>query len=417
MYKISLNGLDGSGKTTQYKLLKDRFPYGYFSNDIGYYNIFPNLRGDDFFKWWFLDSKLEEFCDTIYRGIKYRDDEAIKKEQQLIINDKGVFTFDCRILANFLMRGYNNLDIYNQINMSKKKYGINSENLSLFLNIDDTTKLNERLRQRNDSKINSYDDYYHNYQIVLNDVTKKMIKKSNIQIINAVDDINNVFNKIIDSIINKNQKFIFISGVSESGKSTASEYLTHLLPNSVHVKMRDILNEMYLSSGSNLEKHLWMKEQEKNDSYRFWYDFILLTSSSHYDNEFIVLDTLYGIDAIKSIYRILKNNVNLIYIEASYHNRVYREYMKLKENRSITIDEVADMVEKKDRNKQKFGLLNLKKLSIYNNELVIDDNSSYTPFTYIVNNDGNVGDFKNQLSEISDDIKSKEVKVKCIKRT
>lgn len=82
MYQISLNGLDGSGKTTQYSLLKKNFYYAYFSNDISKYNVFPNLKGDNFFRWWFLESSLDEFCDSIYKGIKLRNDDSLNQQKK-----------------------------------------------------------------------------------------------------------------------------------------------------------------------------------------------------------------------------------------------------------------------------------------------------------------------------------------------
>lgn len=160
-----------------------------------------------------------------------------------------------------------------------------------------------------------------------------------------------------------------------------------------------------------------MKEQEENNSYNFWFDFILLTSSHAFNNDFIILDTLHGINAIKNIYKILNDNVNLIYIEASLNNRVYREYIKLRKNSNITIDEVANLVRIKDKSKEKMGSSHLKELSIYNDELLIDQDCLYTPFTYVVNNDGNIENFKNQLINVSQDIRYKNRgKTKCIKR-
>ena len=235
-----MNGLDGSGKTTQYSLLKKNFYYAYFSNDISKYNVFPSLKGDDFFRWWFLDSSLDEFCNSIYKGIRLRNDDSLNQQKNIVFNDKGVFTFDCRILANFLLRGYTMENINCSIKKYKSKYAIENEDLSVFLNIPDTSKLSARRKSRNVDSQNSYDDYYEQYQKRLLEVNNDSLRQSNIKLINANDEIENVFKNLLNLFIDNGQQFIFVSGVSESGKSTASEYLSMKLSNAAHVKMRDI---------------------------------------------------------------------------------------------------------------------------------------------------------------------------------
>ena len=399
MYQISLNGLDGSGKTTQYSLLKKNFYYAYFSNDISKYNVFPDLKGDNFFRWWFLESSLDEFCDSIYKGIKLRNDDSLNQQKKIVFNDKGIFTFDCRILANFLLRGYSNENINQFIREYKSKYEIENEDLSVFLNVSDTSKLNSRRKNRNVDSRNSYDGYYEQYQNKLLEVTNGLLYQSDIKLINANDKIENVFKNLLNLFIGNEQQFIFVSGVSESGKSTASEYLSMKLPNAIHVKMRDISDELYRTSNSKEEKYIWMREQEKYSPYKFWFDFLMLTSAYTKNNQIIIMDTLHGISAAQYMKKILGDRLSILYIDALFNNRVNREYNKLKlKGENCSISDIAKRTEKKDIAKAKFGLLSIKKL----------------PYTYILNNDDDFYSFEKKLDVFANYILGEQGKNKCV---
>ncbi len=399
MYQISLNGLDGSGKTTQYNLLKKHFYYAYFSKDIGLYNVFPNLKGDDFFRWWFFESTLDEFCDSIYKGIKLRNDDSFYQNKKIVFNDKGTFTFDCRILANFLTRGYAYDDVMEHIIKYKNKYDIVEEDLSLFLELFDNSALGFRRKDRSTGIQNSYDDYYQKYQAKLFEITSEMLHHNEIKTVNANNTIDNVFADLLSSIIDNNKYFILVSGVSESGKSTAARYLNSKLPNSIHIKMKDVSNELFKNSNSRQEKYMWMREQEQNNLYSFWFDFLVLSSVYGKGNRFIIMDTLHGVVAAKEMKKILGERLSLLYIDASYRNRVSREYSKLQaEGLKCTIDEVMERTQKKDKAKEKFGLSLLKQL----------------PYTYVLNNDNSVFDFEKSLDDFSDLILDVEEKKKCL---
>ena len=399
MYQISLNGLDGSGKSTQYSLLKKNFYYAYFSDDISKYNVFPDLKGDDFFRWWFLESSLDEFCNSIYKGIRLRNDDSLKQQKNLVFNDKGIFTFDCRILANFLLRGYSIEEIKSFINKYKAKYKIENEDLSVFLNVSDISELNSRRNSRNVTMQNSYDDYYERYQQKLSEVTNDLVCGSDIKLINSNDEIEKVFENLLKLFIDNEQQFIFVSGVSESGKSTASKYLSMKLPNAVHVKMRDISDKLYHCSNCKEEKYLWMREQEKISPYKFWLDFLILTSTYTENNQFIIMDTLHGISAAQYMKKILGDRLSILYVDALFNNRVSREYSKLKsEGENCSVSDIMKRTEKKDVAKAKFGLLSIKKL----------------PYTYILNNDDGLDDFEKELDLFANYILEGHVKNKCL---
>ena len=399
MYQISLNGLDGSGKSTQYSLLKKNFYYAYFSDDISKYNVFPDLKGDDFFRWWFLESSLDEFCNSIYKGIRLRNDDSLKQQKNLVFNDKGIFTFDCRILANFLLRGYSIEEIKSFINKYKAKYKIENEDLSVFFNVSDISELNSRRNSRNVTMQNSYDDYYERYQQKLSEVTNDLVCGSDIKLINANDEIEKVFENLLKLFIDNEQQFIFVSGVSESGKSTASKYLSMKLPNAVHVKMRDISDKLYNASNCKEEKYLWMREQEKSSPYKFWLDFLILTSTYTENNQFIIMDTLHGISAAQYMKKILGDRLSILYVDALFNNRVSREYIKLKsEGENCSVSDIMKRTEKKDVAKAKFGLLSIKKL----------------PYTYILNNDDGLDDFEKELDLFANYILEGHGKNKCL---
>ena len=111
------------------------------------------------------------------------------------------------------------------------------------------------------------------------------------------------------------------------------------------------------------------------------------------------MDTLHGVVAAKEMKKILGERLSLLYIHASYRNRVSREYSKLQaEGLKCTIDEVMERTQKKDKAKEKFGLSLLKQL----------------PYTYVLNNDNSVFDFEKSLDDFSDLILDVEEKKKCL---
>ena len=131
---ISLNGVDGSGKTTQAKLLYQQNPtlIEYIGGLENYPPYMNGLSKD--FDWWFFKSTPIEFCDTMYESIYYRNLAIENSPKPIVIIDKGVRNFDARILSTLFIKGLNEKESKILISHSKAKFKIKDyDNVSFFL--------------------------------------------------------------------------------------------------------------------------------------------------------------------------------------------------------------------------------------------------------------------------------------------
>ena len=151
----SLNGIDGTGKTTQCELLANKYSkiIDNFSG-LENYESFPKLKGQALHNWWFYESTIEEFCDTIYKSLVDRNNEILNSNKDIIIIDKGILNFEARIIATLVVRGFSKSEIEDNMKKSKEKLKFKDiENLKILISKDEIV----------DSKI--FDDKYEDNQI------------------------------------------------------------------------------------------------------------------------------------------------------------------------------------------------------------------------------------------------------------
>ena len=211
-YIVSINGTDGSGKTTQINLLQkySNSQSVYFTPDISAYNVFPNLSEKEFFNWWFFDSDIEEFCKAIYTGIKCRDEDIKSHNKSVVVIDKGIDTFESRIIANFICRGMKKSDIIFKMSEIKDKLNIkDNEDLKILLLTD--SDIEKRMNIVKSRRVTSYgQSYYDKYQYILNEVLQEQINTNCYNIINAsksIDEVNQlIINEMKSGFVEKNKK-------------------------------------------------------------------------------------------------------------------------------------------------------------------------------------------------------------------
>ncbi len=200
-YIISINGNDGSGKTTQIDLLKKNSnKSAFFPPDIAQYGVFPKLPEKESFEWWFFKSSIEEFCEAIYRGIKYREEQIEKQGKPLVILDKGIDTFEARIMANFMCRGMEQEEVLKKMREIKQRVGIqDKEDIKLFLMLNtDKDKRREIAKSRKGTSFGQ--SYYDKYQSILGRVTEEQLKKGIYEIVDASGSIERVNNNIVNIV-------------------------------------------------------------------------------------------------------------------------------------------------------------------------------------------------------------------------
>lgn len=169
--------------------------------------------------------------------------------------------------------------------------------------------------------------------------------------------------------------------------------------------MRDVLWRLYKEKNNKLEYYKWMKYEEKNNPFDFWSSFIEIANAMSEDKKVVIMDTLHGKDSIFQLYEILGEQLNLLYIDAQFELRVCREYNKIiKSNKYIDYNELLHIVKRKDEEKVKMGLLELKYL-VYdiNKNLRVDYKMENTSFTYVIENDGTLDEFHERLNTFASD--------------
>ena len=222
--------------------------------------------------------------------------------------------------------------------------------------------------------------------------------------------------KIMENFMGK--RIIFVAGTSESGKSGAINYLKATHNDIQHIKIRDVFPKVYADTSSAMSFEEWQDYEESRDLNNFWSLFInKLREMVTDDKKIIILDTMYGVEGMKELYKILHDRVELLYIDAPIEMRILREYNRLrtdsvrgtrKADLSITIEEIAERTIKKDKKKNEKGAYLLKKL-VYSgdsNELIISDNG--IKFPYVIDNDGTLEEFYTKLDNYIKYILSKD---------
>ena len=217
----------------------------------------------------------------------------------------------------------------------------------------------------------------------------------------------------------KEKEIVFVAGTSESGKSGGINYILDNHPEVQHIKIRDVFPLIYKDTLTNLSFDEWQDREEKRDLNNFWNLFInKLAEIAQDDKKVIILDTMYGVNGMKELYKILGDKVHLLYIDAPFEDRVIREYKRLridsvrgnrKADLSVTLDEVAKRTIKKDSKKNKFGADKLPFLCYsVDEDDKIEVNNGGEIFTDIINNNSTIVDFHNNLDKYLDKILMKQ---------
>lgn len=275
---------------------------------------------------------------------------------------------------------------------------------NIIVNNKDTNYISRLL----EGLINSFDEQ---------EVIKKKLFSNN----NQFYDFENHPIKIIRDFIQKNkeenksmneerkQKFIFVTGPSESGKSGAVIHMTRKFPGEVkHLKIRNIFREMYERTNKEMSYEDWYQDQTTEKFEEFWDNYIRTAKDLGESADIVVMDTLYGVDEIKFLHSRLGKNVGLLYIDAPLQDRITREYTRLrtdspysdrKADLTVTREQIEEQTKRKDEKKRMAGAFDLKRLAINENgKLEINDNA-LVHFADVINNNGTLEEFEDKLDK------------------
>lgn len=211
--------------------------------------------------------------------------------------------------------------------------------------------------------------------------------------------------------IDTDQKFIFVTGPSESGKSGGVNYLKDKYPEYFkHLKIRNIFPEVYRDSGSELDFQIWYDNEYDNNFESLWDRYILKAIEMSRGKSIIIMDTMYGVKTIKYLYSILNDNLGVLYIDAEFEQRVVREYQRLrtdskngsrKADLSITLEQVIKKTKEKDSKKQLKETFEYKDLVYKNNSIEVGNRLIDSPFSYLIENNGTIDEFNQNLDEFA----------------
>ena len=187
----------------------------------------------------------------------------------------------------------------------------------------------------------------------------------------------------------EDKKYIFITGKSESGKSMISEYISKNYKRAIHIKMRDIIKEMYKEYDTKLSYEEWQEELENNQREFFWKTYINMTNRIKKKHNLIVMDTLRKKETLEVINNLVGNNIMLLYIDAKFESRVNREYNRLNKEDTISYEQVKLNTLKKDKEKEQYGLV----------QILNYIKKGKMKYGYIIYNNGTIEDFEKNVND------------------
>lgn len=205
----------------------------------------------------------------------------------------------------------------------------------------------------------------------------------------------------------KINKFIFVSGPSESGKSSGVNHIVDTFSNIKHLKIRNIYRALYEKSGSSLSYDDWRKQEISRDLENHWREYLKLAEETAKDCDTIIMDTLYSPTDAIVLRKILGERLCLLYIDAPLKSRILREYHRLrtdspntdrKADLSIKIEDIADRTQQKDFKKQSEGMFDYPKLMLHEDGSV-SDRGEGKQLVYIINNNQDEQTFHQKLDQ------------------
>ena len=124
---ISISGMDNLGKSTQARMLAEKYPE-VFSNPlhINQSPSFPVLKGKELSRWWFDPNNTTNFVRTMYAALAERRQRAMEMDSPIVVMDKGIDFYDERIKATLITLGVPEHEIVELITTTKRDLGLNN---------------------------------------------------------------------------------------------------------------------------------------------------------------------------------------------------------------------------------------------------------------------------------------------------
>ncbi len=368
---VSLNGIDGTGKTQQIKILGNDYP-DYFHIPkalVEYSSRWPKIRNEiSFSKWWFEEISIYDLFDIFVESLNNRNlDNSTDK---IVLLDRGCNMFKAVCVATWITRD-------DQISLEYAS-GIVNEKFQKGLRFDPKEEIQiilkpcQEYRKKIEPLLNVWDppqvfteftqNRYERYQKNLRNTMAIFFPNSEFLEIYVDASICEIQNRIrhflnkrtglnLTEFANSISLMVGFGGLSESGKSSFAEHLRKSYVFS-RLKLRYFIEI--------LEKRGELRTNEK-----IVFE-LLYFLKCHYFQERISLESLHDPFIPAFLKLLLGEKFKTIFIEVAEEERIRREAQALKVNLGIAKDDIR----KRDVIKQNRGALRVKDIA----DFVVNNN-------------------------------------------
>jgi len=371
MKSLSFNGIDGSGKTTQIKLLEIGTGnlFSFTRPLIEYSDRWPKISGEDLSKWWFEDISMQDFVGIIIDSLNKRN--SVCPHDQIAVLDRGVRMFKAVCAATWATRfGGSAFDFVDKVNcLFERGLTFDSENeVEVFLvpskkYFDSISNLVGLSKSRPKEKFSSSSQKrYQLYQKHLLDAVCFYFsgRSGSISVSNSIIDTHNAVRDIIGNGLNiplkpvssSLQMMVGLGGMSECGKSSFGDYL-RLKHDFYRLKIRYFTEALKLRGVKPNPVEISME--------------LIRFIEAHYFVEKFSLESLHGPDLPAFLKLLFGERYKTVYIDASFDKRVKRSMV----DTGINICDAENRVREKDAKKWSSGALGVKDFA----EIVFDNDS------------------------------------------
>lgn len=195
-------------------------------------------------------------------------------------------------------------------------------------------------------------------------------------------------------------KMIFVSGPSESGKSYGAEFIGLTYPSIKRLKIRDIFASAHKRISPNTPYLEWYESLRQSDLGKLWGEYIYEAEQMAPNARHLIMDTMYGVASLQTLYNQLGSRLKLLYIDAPFSRRVSYEFERLRTaqepGKDLTMDMVEQRTAQKDREKGEREMFLCPQLSVGVDGKLNVSNSGKR-FAYIINNDQDISTYQNEL--------------------
>ncbi len=369
MRDISLNGIDGTGKSTQVRLLSSESGHFHTTQPLTSYSPeWQRYSGHAFYQWWFDEVSSERLCDLVIKSLnkRHRDEGGL----DFRILDRGVGMYMAVCVASISIK--EGIVLAEAIKFTNeafcKSLSFDPDELAILLlpSVPYFQSVNYLTRLIDPRKKEQYSDasnlVYERYQTLLVDAMDYyLVQRGAISLVvdRPICDIQNEIRAILSTVLGQEiapigrtiKRLIGFGGLSESGKSSFAESFR---VNRGYYRLK--LNYFSVDSNAMLND-LLAAEKTALELLRFF--------NSHYFVEQATIESLHGYVLPALLKLMLGGRFKVVFMEAPIEVRTRRRASSRSGGRVISPDDL----DRRDREKIDRGIENIRSIA----DLIFDN--------------------------------------------